>query len=474
VTIVQTNLQDVVAGLANHLRSIDIRAVLCQEKELQNVMTVIRISGRSIEEIEQRQTKLIERFGKGDYGRFIVKYEAHPFSDWNDIRQQFENGVIPIRGAGRIPNRISAGSFLGHVQRSGRPVLSWTGVPAPAFYAGHNVDPLSVNRQASLTRDVRAGFGLGSVQQAIEAYLELRDSHQDGSNLRFSVDMPALITGATATGTQISVDIESDLSFRDFRLNVNLYDDSGVHLEESRRPGFITVREDSHRRSLNAIAQFSDLRDTQIVGLTLTSDTLADIDELPLRVHDLFVPQEQNILLASLRQFWDMGRFYETVSRPGAVKPHRLPIEPQDIFQRNVARVLTLCGFQAIDLERDDKIRDAATRIQRGTADILAYHSHLKTLLVAGCTIGVPKSEDYEELLHVREILRPPPLSRITIICALFALTEAESPHRADYASQGLRVLNSRDIVRAIELIESGREREVIDNLVSPFGHSLA
>ena len=146
-------------------------------------------------------------------------------------------------------------------------------------------------------------------------------------------------------------------------------------------------------------------------------------------------------------------------------------LEPGPAFRACLQELGERAG---VDLERDDKIRDAATRVQRGTADILAYHSHLKTLLVAGCTIGVPKSEDYEELLHVREILRPPPLSRITIICALFALTEAESPHRADYASQGLRVLNSRDIVRAIELIESGREREVIDNLVSPFGHSLA
>ena len=86
------------------------------------------------------------------------------------------------------------------------------------------------------------------------------------------------------------------------------------------------------------------------------------------------------------------------------------------------------------------------------------------------------KTEDYEKLLHAREIFKVSLTSAIPLYIApvLFAMQENISPFRANMVTVGLRILNTRDLEALTKLIDKGHEAKFIYFLKSQISNTLA
>jgi hypothetical protein len=161
---------------------------------------------------------------------------------------------------------------------------------------------------------------------------------------------------------------------------------------------------------------------------------------------------EVNPLLACLRRFWSLERnIYDLVERASET-----PSAAGHAFQAGISHLLPLSGFQSVNLGRDDKLREAGSKVVIGTADILAYSKTHQALVVGACTISVPSDQDYEMLLHASEILKRevPESSGVTVVPVMFCGQRSEPLFGKTLDRRGIRLLNQKELARWHQLIE--------------------
>lgn len=476
MSMVQVSLDQVLSALEGSLRSIDLRAAVVQTEKIQSLVTGIRISSRSVSAIKDRHAKLVKDLGRGEAGSFKVLYHALPLSSLDTIQSELRQGMLTFVGQKIFfPQVIMSPDLRGNIRRDHHVIRAWDASPVPAFYSYLRFTP-PVSHPDLLTADIRRAFGVRSVTEVVDAFLELNYSGQESVDFFVYVEMPARIADVSLTGRTVRVQVEAEKHLGSPRLCVNTYDSSGLKLLESRIPGLELIRDDGPFVLLGAEATFSSVRDNDHICCVLTHDLLPELDEITNRNRDLARAEERNPLLESVRKFWDINKVYEQAVQPFFTKPAKVHIGPQDVFQKAIARLLNLAGFQAFDLERKDKIYHAGTKVEQATVDLLAYHPSEKILLLGACTIGVPKTEDYEKLLHAREIFKASLTPEIPLYIApvLFTMQENISPFRADMATAGLRILNTRDLEALTRHIDSGHEVKFIYFLKSLSPTALA
>lgn len=474
--VVQVSLEQVLSALKESLQSIDLRAAVIHAGNYENVFTGIRVSSRSASEVEDRHRRLLESLGPGEAGSFEVLYGALPFSCIDEVLQELQQGTLTIADKKISLSRgINVSSELrGDIQRNHGLVRHWGSVPNSAFLSSRQLD--IPKDRSGLLADIRRVLGVRSVGGSIDAFLELNDAGRSSVHFFTYVEMPARITHVSLAGRTLKTEIAVDKRFGRLRLCANLYASSGGRLLESQFPDFQLVSDHGPSLQFRTEAVFGSIHDSDFLECVLTHEQLPEIDEVNGRALELMQAEERNPLLESLRKFWDINKLYEQAVQPFLTKRTKVDVGPQDVFQKAIARLLNLAGFQAIDLERQDRIYHAETKVERATLDLLAYHPSEKILLLGACTIGVPKTEDYEKLLHAREIFKASLTPEIPIYIApvLFTMQENVSPFRTDMATAGLHMLNTRDLEALTRLIDAGKEVKFIYFFKSPIATVLA
>jgi hypothetical protein len=117
--------------------------------------------------------------------------------------------------------------------------------------------------------------------------------------------------------------------------------------------------------------------------------------------------------------------------------------------------LLTLAGFQAIDLGEEEVIRGKSKEVVRGTLDIVAYYHPLKLLVLGACTLTPPKQDDIHRLLETCAILRNsfPENTSIRLVPTIFSAQESEG-----ISHPKVRILNSNKLSNLWTLVEEGNE----------------
>src|SRR2546426_471496 len=97
--IIQVKLNQVLAEFKDSLHSVDIRtAVNKSGSDWQSALMGIRISQRSVEEVQSRHLELEKQFGKRRVDSFAILLQAFPFDEFEKITQGLNGGLVEIEG----------------------------------------------------------------------------------------------------------------------------------------------------------------------------------------------------------------------------------------------------------------------------------------------------------------------------------------------------------------------------------------
>jgi len=473
---VQVTLKQVISGLRQSLNSIDIRAAVKKsESGWQRVLTGIRISARPVEAIKRRHVELEERFGKRQSNLFRILLQALPFTELEGVLRELAQGRITVEGQLiSLSKKLLFQDLQGRVERHHGLVRPWDNEFWPSICCSSG-DRSVVYDQADVVAEIRGNLGLSSVEELVYSFLELTSESYRHLDLFIHIEMPAKIKAVRVVGQSVEVHVAAEKNLGPLHFFLSRKDFRGTTLLGHRELTLERVDKETSYALLRAEGRLGPMSEDDLLSCVLTHPALPELDEERGRLRDYMPTVDRSPLLECLRQFWDMQRLYQEVERPYETRRSKRQEEPQDAFQKSVARLLTLAGFQAIDLERDDRIRHPVTGVDRATIDILAYNQGRKILLLGACTVSPAKSEDLEKLLHTREILgrkfsRESPVKMTPV---LFSGQENVSPFKGDAAAQGLRILNVSEMAILRRLVEKGEEERFLQFLESPLDTEL-
>lgn len=476
MNVLPVPLEQVVSGLRPSLHSIDIRAAVSRlNSGWQSALTGLRISPRPVEAVKQRYIELEGRFGKRQTESFKVLLQAFPLTELDRILSELARGStavegeqIPFSGERRFDGR------QGWIQRYHQLVRPWEEESWPAAY--YSAGKMSAAyHQPEIIAAIRGSLGLASVEEMVDAFLGVRGSSTHDVDVFIHIQMPARIRTLKAVGRAIEVHVVAENSLRCLQLFLSRKDSRGTTLLEHQELGLEQVGSDGLFNLLRAKGQLSSVNGDDLISCVLTHESQLEIDEETGGLRKFMPAVERNPLLECLEKFWNMEKLYQQIERPYETGTRKVRERPQDAFQKSVARLLNLAGFQAIDLEREDQLRHPETNVGRATIDILAYHPGHKILLLGACTINPPKAEDFEKLLHAKAILGSmfSSESPMRLTPVLFSGQENVSPFKGEATTQGLRILNAGDLAVFCRLVESGEEERFLHFLESPFDTEL-
>lgn len=460
--VVQVTLSQVISALRHSLHSIDIRAAVRRsDSGWQPVLTGIRVSSRPVEVVTRRHAELEVKFGERQIELFRILFQVLPFTEHERIFREIAQGRITIEGESLfLSGKLLSDEVRGRIERYQEVVRPWDegAWPGVCFSSGERS---AVYDQPDVTAAIRGRRGLRSVEDMVSAFLEVKGPSNRSLDLFIFVEMPARIKNVRAVGQTVEIEVVVERNLRGLHLLQSRWDSTGVTPRETNNLTLEEVEQDGMYALLRASARWDDpVNKDDLISCVLTHGSVPELDEVRESLRRLMPLEERNPLLECVKQFgWPQ------------VSPRRkTKSRPQDEFQRSVARLLTLAGFQAINLEREDKMYDPETRIERATIDILAYHRGSKIVLLGACTLNVPKGEDYDRLLHATTILRRlfSEESQIRLVPVLFSGQENVSIFRGEAATQGLKMLNSHQLAILQKLVEKGEEGRFVRFLELP------
>lgn len=468
------SLGEVLAGLADALQTVDIRVATCREStsvsagEWLPLRTVIRVSFHSQETIRGQYLELERRLGRPRTDRFAIFHAVVPLSQLPALppKHVLVPRVAP-EGLSLETAPLNVGDLKGRVERHrhtcepiGKEV--WPGIEF-SFTPNGGIFPAKTTDMAALDAEVRRELGLPSCETAMRAYLEVRDTSARFGNVFTEVLMPASITELGFDGTVLAVETTAAKSLGGLRCFLTKRAPDGLAVLEHRE---VFLRAAGERGDFAVQRGSTELEADreELIEIVLTHATIPELDEVRRRVHDLLPLAERNPLLLCLSRFWDLIEVRRRLERPYETPRRKLDRSPQMAFQASVAHLLTLAGFQTIDLERDDQMRHPETSVHIATADLLAYHAPRRVLVVGACTINVPRGEDYEKLLHATSVLRREfsEGTRVILVPALFAGQEGDSAVREGALARRVRLLTLDELTKAWRLVEAGEEERLL------------
>jgi len=460
---------DVFHALHRTLQSVDVRVAAYHVRSEKDeawrlVCGVVRLSSRSIAAVEARHLALASRLGPNTSKRFTVKMVARPVA-WIPI---LEDGriILPMfDGAQPILTLYPGRGPLATVERYRRFLKPWDHQPVPVveYQVPRPAAPqVSAEAVAEIDAEVltRCGANLSSITQA---YLELNlDAARESGTSYVTIEMPASIHHVEVHGTTVELTVTAPRGLAGLRAFAARSTDGRDCLERYAVP--LELSSAGGEGSWRGRAGFGALTDSEVLECILTDHEIGELDDFRGRVKHFRPVAEQNPLLTCLRRFWDVeAQVYASVLRPAEIVAERVRRNPSLGFQAGVACMLTLAGFETIDLADQDRMHARATRVVEATADLLAYHRPSHILIVGACTINVSLQEDYDKLLNASALLRRefPERSRVRLAPVLFSGQKGESTARATVEPHGIRVFTNEDLIRFRSLIETGHEEDV-------------
>jgi hypothetical protein len=474
---VAISLGQVVTDLADAFRSVDIRIAAFSPGTSPTpptwipLQTVIRISPRHPDIVGLTSSDLVRRLGTARTEHFAIFRAVASFAEIPPLppRHQF---LPKITSAGlhleAIP--LKTGDLLARVERfrhkcepvneEAWPVIEYSYLPDPALPAT-TIDTLA------LDAEVRRDLGFTSFETALRAHLQVRDASAHYGNVLVVVEMPASITSIRLDGTLLALEATVTKSLGDVRCFVTKRRADGIVLLDHRAVALVGQITNADFTVLHGSIEL-DANPDELLEVALTHSRVPELDETHRIVRDLMPLSERNPLLVCLSKFWDLSELRQRIDRPYETPRKNLQLNPQMAFQASIASLLSLAGFQTIDLGRADQMRHPITNVNMATADLLAYHAAQQLLLVGACTINVPRGADYEGLLQATSLLRQQfsDRSRINLISVLFTGQEGDSALTENALVRRVRILTRDELTQAWHLVETGHQQRLLTFLL--------
>lgn len=462
---VSLTLSQLLSGLVNSFQSIDIRcAVKKHDPGWLSLLTSIRISARPPEAVQERYQELENDGLERNADPFRILWQAHPIDQIERILTELASAQLSIEGESvRFPEQVEADKFRGQLEYAPNLVMPWDGERWPATFYYSSGNRTLYFSDPEITAGVKRS-GWSSAEEMVAHFLGLNHQQLYSTSipLFFYVEMPAKIEVRTSVNKMPDILLRTQPILSDFTLYIRTDRHKGrpftMPLEKYGQEGIWAL----HRSPLDLVK----LEPDDIFSCTLSHAVVPVLDETSGYLRNFMPIAYLNPLLLCLQQFWDMNEFSDRLERaydkPSGKKDHNA----QHVFQEAVAQLLTLAGFQTIDLGRKEHIEGNRSKVRRATLDILAYHAGSKTMILGACTITPPKTEDIQGVLETMSILRGklPADAQVHFVPMIFSIQEQEPLNHED-----VRILNARKIRKLRTIIDKGQENQFIQSLQWPF-----
>ena len=483
---VRLSVEDVVGVVGKMLASIDVRsASVFIDSKWQNVMTVVRLSPHSPAGVSNHVLDTFRKHGSIRTPDFRIDQKVIGFQEWNALLAEFTKGQLEFQDAVvEFGGPVGIRGSMGYVQSdhySLWPLPEWpvleASISTVAPTDGSKNPQYRVNSE-SIQRAV-SKVGYSGVLDAITALLGIKVSQGfSGFDIFIAVPIMAKITDAVVHPGDCTVRVSGtwQRALSSFQVFGSCYGKSRAPRE---RISFTMHDSSSSDDSAKCVweSRVPNSGMYEFLEVRLVHAELGEVSSDTWPIQNLIPEQYVNPLYFLLTRFCSPERLRSLLVRPHSVAPQKT--KPQKDFEQHVAWVLACYGFSAIVLGAHEDLFAEQTKVKRGSLDLIAYHPSRKLALLGGCTLNVPKEEDYAQMLSVRVILLEDWKGDLPYACVPVMFTGAPScPGKSNSvvvdsfmvlpSGEDVKVIDANGLSEALTLIEERKENQFFSRFLGP------
>jgi len=442
----EKSLREVMSTISKLYESFGLKMILLKENEWINVVTVIDITRRKVEDLNNKYRSLEERLGKIDYGNFKIVFQARPISEFHDVVTELESGYLNV---GDLHTKLLARKPQEMVDQKIRSSSYILRVGEHAEYSCYGMT-LSMNDTPDR---VLSNFGISASMLGVRDFDDLArswlglDSFRAAINIHFIIPIYATVTGIQYQGGN---EIKAT-----FKMDQRLFDDCIIWLTRKGEGDYAPILERTKYdiATCENVTQdgfvytplrhsFSALGPNDIICVDLFHDELGLLDRQEMRMADFAIqtpdPFSQTFAL------FDAGKNMEN---------HLLNPKDEEDLVASFSWLLEMIDIRSLKLGRDEMVRENKTG--KGSADIIAYDSESNKVLVVDCTIGVPLESKIDRIGNTAKYIS----RKITSPVKAVIISSAKCPAVKDQAQKYyVKILDNTDLEELIGFCKGGRK----------------
>lgn len=479
VNLTDATLSDVIREMKDVYRSIDIRAAIGrQDEEWLNILTVIRFSQETTDELRTRHESQEARLKTVSTQRLKILKNVFSITEWDQIRAQLSEGTILINGTkigfddkkSLDSLRCNLTSYPSYLRKTYR----WN------VFEGVLSSKMNLQKFVSTQdRDIRI-LGFPDTYAAIGEWLEVRYDSGVGSDVMVAAPVLATLDDVDLEGSKVHVRGTLHHAMTESRLNLFLWKGTGVFPDR----GIEKTNEIKHLRQFTLDTRQMKQSDHPFRTFEIVEDipgcTPSDYLDVRLIFAGLEMDSKHDFVYRHLeRKSSADAAFYRVFTRFCAdeelrkqtLDPHSFKIDrkanPDAAFRRGISWLLSLSGLNAVRLDEYEKLK--AEKIEIDSVDVLAFAKDRSTILLAACTVGVPKvEEDTHRLGEVKRRLHEELFQQtnVHITPVIFSPTRELGLIKEKARPYGIKIIDGNDIERLMAAIREGQSDGVASILL--------
>ena len=419
--------------------------ILLKDNEWVNVVTVIDLTRRKVEDLNNEYRFLEKRLGKLDYDNFKIILQARPISEIHDVVTELENGYLNVgdlhtkllsrKPQEMVDRKISRSS---HVLRVGE-------------YAEYHCYGVTVSMDDTPDR-LLSKFGISTAMLGVRDFDDLARSWLGLDSFRATINIHFIIP-IYATVTEIQYQGGNEIKAM-LRMDQRLFDDCTIWLARKGQGDYAPILERTKYdiKSCENVTQngfvyillrhsFSALGPNDRIFVDISHNELGLLDRQEMRIAN-FTMQTSDPFLKTFALF-DAGK---------NIEKHLLNPKNKEDFVASFSWLLEMMDIRSLKLGRDETVRE--NKIGKGSADIIAYDSESNRVLVIDCTIAVPSESKIDKIKNTADLVS----HKISFPIEAIIVTAAKSPAVKNKAIKyGVKILDNTDLEKLIGLYKRGK-----------------
>jgi len=321
-----------------------------------------------------------------------------------------------------------------------------------------------------------SAIGYSSPNEAIDPVFEAAVIHRDAFNCDFLLYVPvfAFISKMwiSQSRRRVYVSVVRHNGVSGLRIALSFHGRDSAHSLTSKGrhifDQFGLPTSDASVFEETVDAEIPDLLPEDNVQAVLLSSVVGELWSTSDWVSRLVPPVQRNLLLEALKRFCPEDKLQQLVCSPHTIEPSNL--KQSAAFERTVAWLLGLFGFSTISLGEFEYLSAPGRKVRLGSVDILAKAPGGGTLLLVSCTLGVPKEEDFANLVNMQAILADELLPETTyrILPVLFTGARYGLSAPSEGPAGTVRVVDAEGMEKMLGLLRNGGEQWFFEFLNNP------
>jgi hypothetical protein len=402
-------VSEVVKAFSPAFNSVDLRIVAVKpEDRWINVITSIRLSTKSREEINSEQEEARDKLPRTDKFRIFldscdIKQLRILFEAFNEEEIKVSNTLIKFRGLDLFTLRVDR--YLPDYLKE---MEEWKLVGSQEM--GREEDRRNLWPIVESQNGTAKLLGFEDIYELISETLKIRDFSRDRRrDLIIGIPLPARIADASLVGSSVKIKTKKVVGLEDLQLNLCIRRVKPRAYQYDlvwRKTELVKKCKRAPARNFCYVTNFVELtnlrpHDRIEVELIHRQVPTISMDEVHLEA-----PLENAVepFAKALNSFCSLETFKKRVLNPERCKEGKA--KPQDIFENAVAWLLSLVGFSVLHIGKYfENLKIPETDVQIGSADILAYREN-ECILLVDCTTSLPDDDKIRSMIAVKEHFR--------------------------------------------------------------------